>query len=289
MWHKDIKYIVDENHLDSPRRVGDILLYQVGRRYCAPASEVATHFQGAYIELTVVTGGRGQVGTNGVFSNVQAGDIHIAFPGEYHAIISDLSEPLRYDYISLWTDEAPLCAAITDTVTEYRATTLRVIRDGRITSLISRAIAELSDGGSLSDAVMGAICTEVLVYVIRALNSSYPDSSLSAVRSSDSAVYMAMSYIDGHIFTLRSLTEVAEALGYSYNYLSNLFRGATGRTLMDYYRERRLDTARLLLGEGRSVASVAQLLGYSSVYSFSRAYKQHHGVSPGSDKSRRHD
>ena len=66
--------------------------------------------------------------------------------------------------------------------------------------------------------------------------------------------------------------------------------------LTDYYRHRRLETARLLIDEGGlSITEIASLLRYSSIYTFSRAFKEFFGVPPAqykkalSDKEKRID
>jgi AraC-like DNA-binding protein len=74
---------------------------------------------------------------------------------------------------------------------------------------------------------------------------------------------------------------VAEALHYNYSYISDLFKKTTGETLSSYFRRRRLDAARLLLNEGKlSVTQISELLNFSSIYTFSRSYKDYFGVSP---------
>lgn len=55
----------------------------------------------------------------------------------------------------------------------------------------------------------------------------------------------------------------------------------TSDTLTNCFRNRRLETARLLLLEGAmSVTRISALLNYSSVYIFSRAFKEKYGVPP---------
>ena len=55
----------------------------------------------------------------------------------------------------------------------------------------------------------------------------------------------------------------------------------TDSTLADYYRNRRLEAARLLIAQGDlSITHIADLLNYSSIYTFSRAFKDKYGVSP---------
>ena len=80
---------------------------------------------------------------------------------------------------------------------------------------------------------------------------------------------------------MSSLSDVAEAMHYNYSYISDLFSRTTSETLSSYYRRRRLDAARLLLAEGKlSVTQISELLNFSSIYTFSRSYKDYFGVSP---------
>jgi AraC-like DNA-binding protein len=77
------------------------------------------------------------------------------------------------------------------------------------------------------------------------------------------------------------LEELSEATNYNYSYLSSLFRKTTSGTLADYYRRRRLETARLLIAGGeQNMTEIAALLHYSSIYTFSRAFKDEYGTSP---------
>ena len=66
-----------------------------------------------------------------------------------------------------------------------------------------------------------------------------------------------------------------------YDYLSSLFKKTTGRTLLDYYQSSRLRVARSLVKENNlKINEIAELLNYSSVYAFSKAYKNKYGICP---------
>lgn len=55
----------------------------------------------------------------------------------------------------------------------------------------------------------------------------------------------------------------------------------TGITISDYYNERRFESARLMIRENRlKVSEISNLLGYNSVYAFSKAFKDKFGTSP---------
>ena len=90
-----------------------------------------------------------------------------------------------------------------------------------------------------------------------------------------------MHYIDTHIYSMKNLYELADALGYSYGYLSGMYHSTTANTLVSYYQEKKLDVARQLLEENRlTVTKIAEMLNYASVYAFSKAFRKHYGVSP---------
>lgn len=94
-----------------------------------------------------------------------------------------------------------------------------------------------------------------------------------------------MNYITTHIYTMTGLEDLATYFGYSYGYLSRLFHTTTGETLMQYYTTHRLESAKALLNNGElSLAEIAEQLHYSSVYSFSRAFKNYCHISPGAFK-----
>ena len=75
---------------------------------------------------------------------------------------------------------------------------------------------------------------------------------------------------------------VAEALGVTPAYLSDLFKKSMGISMMNYLTMLRLENARALLS-GRpelSIRSIAQEVGYSDEFYFSRSFKKYYGVSP---------
>lgn len=89
-----------------------------------------------------------------------------------------------------------------------------------------------------------------------------------------------MCYIDRHIYEISKLSQLSRIFGYNYCYLSYLFKKNRGITLFAYYKERKLTIAKELLEQGVRVSVVADKLNYASLFSFSKAYKKHWGVSP---------
>ena len=278
-----------DNYYAEPKRYGDTRLFQIGMLYCNEDSVIGTHRHGELFELTVVTSGKGTAYTNDLGVEISARDIHIAFPGERHKIVTDSDEPLQFEFFAFMTENEEYRADLYRIARENPDASDRVFQDDGMSALLREGIREIESGSRYSDRVMSAICERMIVGVIRAFDSKGGEARKTYATDSDHICFQAMTYIDEHLFSLKSLTEVADHLNYNYSYLSNLFKKNTGEGLMDYYRKRRLDAAsRLLLEKGRTVSGVAEMLNYSSAYSFSRAFKAEYGVSPNQYKKKGH-
>ena len=277
----DKKYHIDKNYFLNPKKFGEINLYQIGRVYCSENTKVPRHTHLDFIELTIVTDGKGTIITNDVPVEVKSGDIYVSFSGDFHEIISDVEKPLRYDFVALSTQDARMHSDFEDIISRFHSPELRVIRNDVIASLVSTAIAELNADAEYSDVILGAIFLQMLSYIIREFKLQGIVKYSKNTAEAEILCYQIMNYIDSHIYTMKNLTELSEITNYSYNYLSNLYKRVTSDTLINYFRNRRLETARLLLSEGNlSVTKVAALLNYSSVYIFSRAFKEKYKIPP---------
>lgn len=275
------KYHLNISYFKNPRRFGHVRLYQLGRAYCKKDTVVPRHSHLDFIELTIVTGGKGVITTNGVPVNVKSGDIYVSFMGDFHEIESDRSEELRYDFVALNTDNERMHDDIEDIVTRFHDADARIIKNENISMLISNAIAEINADTEYSDVILTSIFNQTFAYIIREFRSAVPIRYSKNASDAQILCYQIMNYIDSHIYSMKHLRELCDVTNYNYNYLSNLYKKVTSDTLMNYFRSRRLETARLLLSEhALSVTKVAQLLNYSSVYIFSRAFKERYGVPP---------
>ena len=273
-------YHLDRNYLNEPRKLGDILLYQLGRMYCSDDTVIYRHTQFDCIELTLVTGGRGTVLTNDIATNVSNGDIYVSFSGDVHEIISDSIDPLKYDFLAVDTKDPQLHSSLERIMIEFHDEKCRVIHSDEVFELVARALAEESSDGEHNSKLMEAMLNEIIIYFIRSFGGM-SSVQKNSPNNAEIFCYSLMNYIDSHIYSMKNLSELSDFTNYSYNYISNLYKEVTSDTLMNYYRKKRLETAKLLLeNESLSVTRIAQLLNYSSVYTFSRAFKEYYGVSP---------
>ena len=273
-----LDYHINKTYMSEQPCFGDLLLVQIGRRHCSPAAVIAPHPHLNWFELTIVTSGEGFVATNGEDTAVKAGDLYLSFPCDIHEIRAADNEKMEYDFFSFIPQDESTVQEFNRIIQNYRSAHHRVFRDERISFLVSNAISEFSVQPD-SDTLLTHLFSSILIYLIR----DFSDLSRNIPRLSDAELlcYQLMNYIDTHIYTLRNLEELAQETNYNYRYLSTLFKKTTQTTLLEYYQNRRLETAKVLILERKKkIGEIAEMLNYVSLFSFSKAFKAKYGVSP---------
>ena len=274
-------YHLDRSYIQNPLEFGEVYVYQIGRLFCSSETVVDTHIHRDLFELTVVTEGRGIITTNGVPVPVERGDIYLSLPCDAHKIASDAEKPLKYDFFAFNCRKDCFRQALEHIAQNYYSANTRIFHDERVRSLVSNAIAEMNQEYVYAEEVLAAIFQQIVVYVIRGFQEVVPERYCDTVTHAEALCYRLMNYIDTHIYSLKRLEELGDIMDYSYGYLSALFKKTTSNTLSHYYQEKKLDAARLLILEKKfKVTEIAEMLNYTSVYAFSKAFSRRYGVSP---------
>lgn len=92
---------------------------------------------------------------------------------------------------------------------------------------------------------------------------------------------MVAEYVERNLDSLFSVDALSAMAGVSASHLERLCRRATGMSVIQYCRARRIERAREMLREGQlSVTAIAAATGFSSVHYFSRTFKDVVGMSP---------
>lgn len=96
----------------------------------------------------------------------------------------------------------------------------------------------------------------------------------------------AKQYVEKNYNRNISMNEVAEMCSMSYSYFSRVFKEQLHQSFSEYVLSVRMREAKRLMEEDPAIKikEVAALVGYESVYAFSRAYKQYYHVSPKQDR-----
>lgn len=88
-------------------------------------------------------------------------------------------------------------------------------------------------------------------------------------------------YIDNHFMDIISLEDIAEYFSLSSAHLGRAFKTVTGKTLLEYLTERKMNhSMNLLLETDTPIYDIAEQLGYANVKSFSRMFKNQMGMTP---------
>ncbi|MFC3773028.1 AraC family transcriptional regulator [Paenibacillus sp. GCM10012303] len=88
-------------------------------------------------------------------------------------------------------------------------------------------------------------------------------------------------YIKEHIASPIDYDEIAKFTGLTPRYLNRLFKRYTGQSLKAYITSTRVERARHLLAEtSMTVGQVAETLGYSDIFFFSKQFKKYSGIPP---------
>lgn len=279
MTDEKTRYHFDNIFFEAPIRYGDIYLIQIGRRYCEPSSVIGAHAHSNWFELTLVTAGSGSVLTNGEARAVHPGDIYLSFPCDIHEIKADDNDKLEYDYFSFFCEDGEWKRALERIIDDYHAAQSRCFRDDRISVLVGYALSEFTARAEYSDRVLECIFHQIIAYLIRDFSELRPESA--NVSEAQVLCYQLMNFIDTHIYSIGGSEDITEKFNYNYSYLSTLFKKTTGKKLSEYYRDRKLETARVLLSENKKkIYEIAQLLHYSTPFAFSKAFRAKYGISP---------
>lgn len=126
--------------------------------------------------------------------------------------------------------------------------------------------------------------TEFLITLIR--NSSNGQGNITSAKSSRDIAVNSMSeliveYMKKNLSANLTLKNLCDHFIIGKTQLCQIFNQNLGQSPMEYYSGLKIEEAKKLLREKNySVTQISDMLGYSSVHTFSRAFKQAAGFSP---------
>lgn len=123
----------------------------------------------------------------------------------------------------------------------------------------------------------------LLAFLVKSENKQYiPKDKRTALMPA--VEYMSANYSDSEIDN----EKLATLCGISTVYFRKSFKTVYGCSPIHYLNQLRINKAKAILsGDYESVAQVAESVGYSSVYHFSKMFKQYTGISPTAFAKRR--
>jgi AraC-like DNA-binding protein len=98
--------------------------------------------------------------------------------------------------------------------------------------------------------------------------------------SEQNIVDTSIKYMSDHFSKKITLSELAQISGNSISYYGKIFKKITGMTPIEYLLSIRITYAKKLLENGVSVIKTAEMCGFSTLYYFSRTFKNKENISP---------
>lgn len=131
--------------------------------------------------------------------------------------------------------------------------------------------AELAPGRSFSDKLMLDARLRELLILISSRDETKYSRNLSAI----------LDYIDRSYSEPISLSSLSRRFELSESYISRIFRNELGQRPSEYITKARITAASsLLIHSDLGISEIAERVGYSDVYYFSRCFKRICGISP---------
>lgn len=135
-----------------------------------------------------------------------------------------------------------------------------------------------------SEQMIGMLLEQMLIRLVRRgaePTASVKESSSVKKRSDNDLVRRVIAYMEENVAGSLTFSAVCRYSAQSATNLKTIFKSATGRGVMEYYRWLKIEQAKVLLREGNgNITQIADKLGYASVHYFSRYFKQATGMTP---------
>lgn len=272
----------ENTFFQSPKKIGFVRLWQIGELSTEPGYEMMSHLNPCY-EITYVVSGRGIFYSDGEAIQAKPGDIHIISKGKIHRIVADADQSLRFAYIAFeFINDIP--EDIKQLADVFHNISSVLIKDtGEVRMLIYMLINEMYSKPVLNDMMIECFVKQTIIQVYRLLISEkneifLPETSQNTIGKS---IYSVIRYIDKNIYSITSMQQIADALGYSQSYISHLFKEKLGTTMQNYVSLKKIEASLdLLKYEKNTITQVATALNYESVQSFGKVFKRVMGCTP---------
>lgn len=241
-------------------------------------------------ELVYIKNGELLLNYNGTPFHFHSGDVLLLCPGIPHAftcitpeieqphIHFDLSydrlSPQRFisfqDYSSLTADERSLIQP--NAFPQLSNNPLLSIKDKDVFLKNFYSIIDSNDHHSLN-------CKSKILELLDTIIKDNKLDTFSTSEDTNEIISLVKNYIDSNYEHNFQLSDLEKQFSYSKFYMDRLFRQETGTSIIKYRNRLRLINSIALLGK-HSVTETAQMLGFSSIYTFSRAFRAFYGESP---------
>lgn len=264
-----------------------IYYFEVGKDFSHPPE------RHDFWEMTYVDSGRITEVVEGIGRTIEQGQLTFNKPMELHAHISNKIDPNNMLIIT-FTCRSPAMEFFDKKVFTLGKTEKTLI--SLITQAAKMALGKISNDVNnknpidFSTSPRGSVqllecyLTELLLILLRSEDTSYTTSKQTPKArelGQSSTAELIVSYLEDSVYSKITLSDICARFYMGKSKLCKLFDDYVGESPMEYFAKLKITEAKKLLRqEELSIAKISDILEYSSIHNFSRAFKSATGFSP---------
>lgn len=196
-------------------------------------------------------------------------------PGDHPNAMQEIDDRLTHIYIHFQIEEDTASSGLVDTFLPPTYTQIEDVFE--FEELLNLILEILERRESFATEEFDCMIKQVFLRIYRTHYGKTKPVSLKQSR----AVSKAINLIRGESRQRISHHQIAKQIGLTPKYLSLLFKRSTGLPLKEYITHARMERAMFLLTETTmNVTEVAETLGYTNIFLFSKQFKYKYGQPP---------
>ncbi|MEG0921425.1 MAG: AraC family transcriptional regulator [Comamonas sp.] len=200
---------------------------------------------------------------------VDTGSVILIEPGRWHACNPD--SVAQWAYRMLFVQADWVHAQLQTAQLRFHA---RALHDPQARALVDALCQPITRDADVAPR------TQLLLQALRQFAT--PQASTSPVDARDTAVRQALAQLHAEPHAATRVQAMAAAAGMTDSRFIRHFKAATGVTPGAYRLNLRINGARRLLAQGKSLADAAHHMGFADQAHMQRAFKAYHSLTPGS-------
>ncbi|GAA3807105.1 AraC family transcriptional regulator [Streptomyces coacervatus] len=240
----------------------------------------ATHPEGGALDIAAVQRGRWRVADESGTIALDAGDVVVLTGATEFRLISEADEAtILIGHYELATTNSELLKALLPPTCHVRAGDRQAPAVNHLVDLLVREVIDRHPGAEL---MIERLAELVLVEVLRGIADTSDSRTPALLHGlADPVVAAALRAVHQDVARPWTVAELARTTAVSRSVFAERFTAVTGLAPMAYLLRWRMALAKDAIAHGdQSHTQIAYAVGYSSISSFSTAFKRHVGQSP---------
>ena len=244
-------------------------------------------------ELVYIDQGQIEIGADDTHFMLRQGQLTLHRPNEFHqfTVRSAKNSMLVVGFDCSSPAIHLLGQRVFTLNTQEKKLLLRLLQEGELCfgeildSAYTRKLTPLRSAPQASQQMLRLYIEQLMILLLRDIESEQTSQtfsvSLADRRTSSLPIDQISQFMSEHLDGSLHFEDICRISGMSSTALKSYFKEQTGMTVMNYYQRQRINKARRLLRDSNmNITQISELLGYSSLHSFSHQFKRITGLSP---------